>query len=80
MPTYAYTCSACGKEMEISHKISDVPLSTCPHCASASLKRGVGGGSAVLRFQGSGFYVNDYASPNPESDSGCGCGKSSCTR
>lgn len=60
MPTYDYSCEACGHELEAFQKIHDEPLQTCPECTKQTLKRGVGGGSATFRFVGEGFYINDY--------------------
>lgn len=72
MPTYDYICQACGHEMESFQSITADPLKTCPKCKKDALKRGVGGGSAVFRFVGEGFYVND-SKKCPAS--GCGCKK-----
>lgn len=60
MPTYEYKCTNCGYEIEILHGINDKPLKQCDNCSLSTLKRGVGGGCG-LSFQGSGFYVTDYA-------------------
>lgn len=88
MPTYQYTCQQCAHEMEISQKITAEPLKTCPACNKDSLVRGIGGGFATLRFQGSGFYITDYgpkkdaAKENSTSASAspCPCGKpTSCS-
>lgn len=32
MPIYTYRCSACDKKFDISHKITDNPVVTCPDC------------------------------------------------
>ncbi len=85
MPTYQYHCDHCEKEIEVFQKITADPLKTCPECGQESLRRGIGGGSATLRFQGGGFYINDYG-PNkdnnkePTPSSPCACGKpASCS-
>lgn len=91
MPHYDYVCESCGHKEEILQKITEAPLSTCPHCGQSSFKRLLGRGVG-LQFQGSGFYVNDYqdrSSPSsspqekkpskPDSTGGCGCGKNSCS-
>ncbi len=62
MPTYDYTCEACGHALEAFQSITAEPLKKCPKCAKPSLVRGVGGGSATFRFKGSGFYITDYCS------------------
>jgi putative FmdB family regulatory protein len=82
MPTYEYFCSDCKKNFEISQKIVESPISNCPECHSKDFKRGVGGGSAILRFEGSGFYITDYANQKVSQapKASCGCGKNSCNR
>lgn len=84
MPTYDYQCSSCKKTLEILQKISAEPLKECPECGLSTLVRGVGGGIG-LQFQGTGFYITDYArkgegEPAPttscQSKGGCcPCGK-----
>jgi putative FmdB family regulatory protein len=32
MPIYEYECSDCGQIEEAVQKISDAPLTDCPHC------------------------------------------------
>lgn len=46
--------------MEAFQSISADPLKKCPKCDKDTLVRGIGGGSAIFRFVGSGFYINDY--------------------
>jgi putative FmdB family regulatory protein len=78
MPTYEYRCEACGKHTETMQKISDKPLTQCPHCGKDALKRGPGGGIGVT-FKGTGFYQTDYKStPSKEENGGGGsCQKDS---
>lgn len=82
MPTYDYSCANCKKDFEISQKITDAPITKCPECSSENFKRGIGGGSATLRFEGSGFYITDYANTKVSNapKGSCGCNKSSCNR
>ncbi|MCC5831928.1 MAG: zinc ribbon domain-containing protein [Chlamydiales bacterium] len=70
MPTYDYTCEKCGHALEASQKISDEPLKHCPSCKNDTLKRGIGGGSAIFRFVGEGFYINDYKTKQEECSPG----------
>lgn len=80
MPTYEYECEACQDVFETSQKISAEPLRLCTKCGKEALRRKVGGGSAILQFKGSGFYITDY-SRKDQSSSGecCPCGsKKSC--
>lgn len=58
MPSYDYRCNACGKEMEISHRISEPPRRVCPHCGAESLERLVSRSSFALK--GSGWYSDGY--------------------
>jgi len=78
MPTYDYICAKCGHELEVFQSMKDAPLTKCPACKKAGLKRKVGGGAGLI-FKGTGFYITDYkkkpgekkesASPAKTSDS-----------
>ena len=72
MPTYDYTCKACGKSVEIFHSMSEVKRK-CPACGKNALERQIGTGGAII-FKGSGFYQTDYRSEGykkaKESESG----------
>ncbi len=59
MPTYEYLCQACGHRFDVLQKITDEPLTKCPNCKRAKLKRVIGAGLGVI-FKGSGFYTTDY--------------------
>ncbi|MBS0623610.1 MAG: hypothetical protein JSS62_03215 [Verrucomicrobia bacterium] len=72
MPTYDYTCTACGHHMEVFQNITDPALEQCPHCSKATFQRGIGGGSATFQFKGQGFYLTDYKKSCDGSGSG-GC-------
>lgn len=90
MPTYEYRCTSCGYELEAFQGITADPLVHCPACTAPSLKRGIGGREALLRFQGSGYYATDYGSPSKScreeasSEGCCPCaekkGRDSCQR
>ncbi len=58
MPTYDYTCTACGHALEEFQSMSAKPLKKCPKCGKSTLERGIGGGSALI-FKGKGFWQND---------------------
>jgi putative FmdB family regulatory protein len=78
MPTYDYHCKECGHQAEITQKISEPALETCPKCNKKAFKRGPGGGIG-LAFKGSGFYINDYARPSSEpSEKPSSCNPSGC--
>ena len=57
MPTYGYRCGSCGHQFEISQKMSDEPLKSCPKCQGklSKILYPVG-----ISFKGSGFYTTDY--------------------
>lgn len=56
MPTYAYTCTACGHAFDIHQSFSDEALTVCPEC-SGKLRKVFAPVGVV--FKGSGFYRND---------------------
>jgi putative FmdB family regulatory protein len=77
MPTYDYHCTNCQHKAEVSQKMSEAPLTQCPHCQCPTFKRGPGGGIGLL-FQGSGFYITDYDAQRksaPKEGGCCPCGK-----
>jgi len=60
MPNYDYHCSNCGYSEEISQRMSDAPLVTCPNCGKETFLRAITGGAGVL-YKGEGWYVTDYS-------------------
>ena len=65
MPTYGYRCGSCGHQFEISQKMSDEPLKTCPKCQGKLSKVLYPVG---ISFKGSGFYTTDYKGSGKDSD------------
>lgn len=59
MPTYDYTCGACGHTFERFEAITAPPDKTCPKCGEGTARRKIGAGAGVI-FKGSGFYATDY--------------------
>jgi putative FmdB family regulatory protein len=59
MPTYEYSCSTCAEVFEVFQSMRDAPLTSCPKCGQATVKRLVGRGAGII-FKGSGFYETDY--------------------
>ena len=57
MPTYEYTCRACGHTFDIVQPMSDEPLTTCPQCGGVLRKVF---GAPAISFKGSGFYATDH--------------------
>ena len=56
MPTYVYSCDACGAQFERFQSFKDEPLRTCPACTGAVRRvfQPVG-----IVFKGSGWYITD---------------------
>ncbi|MGQ7297237.1 FmdB family zinc ribbon protein [Quadrisphaera sp. KR29] len=77
MPTYAYTCTACGHSLEARQSFSDPALTECPECSGRLRKRYDAVG---VVFKGSGFYRTDSRSEGKNGStggSGSGSGESS---
>lgn len=62
MPIYEYQCQSCAHQMEALQKLSDPPLSDCPACGRASLKKKIS--AAGFRLKGSGWYETDFKQSN----------------
>ncbi len=58
MPIYEYTCSKCGKRIEVIQKMSDKDLKTHAKCGGKLTKEI---SAAGFQFKGTGWYVTDYA-------------------
>jgi putative FmdB family regulatory protein len=59
MPTYDYSCAACGHRFERFESINDDAAKPCPKCGKKKAKRMLGTGAGLI-FKGSGFYTTDY--------------------
>ena len=57
MPTYEYTCKACGETFDIVQSFSDKPLKKHPGDCGGPVQK-VFHASGIV-FKGSGFYVTD---------------------
>lgn len=68
MPIYEYECKHCGHELEKLQKISDAPLTDCPSCERAELKKKIS--AAGFRLKGSGWYETDFKSGNKKNIAG----------
>lgn len=62
MPIYEYQCESCEHALEALQKISDEPLTDCPSCNKANLKKKVS--AAGFRLKGSGWYETDFKTGN----------------
>lgn len=68
MPIYEYQCAACSGLHEALQKISDPPLTDCPACGRAALRRKVS--AVAFRLKGSGWYETDFKSGNKKNLAG----------
>ena len=62
MPIYEYECQSCGHLLDALQKISDPPLTHCPSCGEAGLKKLVS--APRFRLKGSGWYETDFKDKN----------------
>jgi len=68
VPIYEYECSACGHRMEAIQKFSDAPLTECPACAKATLRKRIS--APAFHLKGTGWYVTDFKDkPKAKDDS-----------
>lgn len=67
MPTYEYECGTCGT-FEQFQRITEDPLSDCPHCGSA-VRRLISSGTGII-FKGSGFYSTDSRASGKSGEDG----------
>jgi putative FmdB family regulatory protein len=69
MPIYAYKCESCGHAQDVLQKMSDAPLSVCPHCGASAFRKQVT--AAGFQLKGSGWYATDFkggAAATPTAD------------
>jgi len=60
VPTYEYTCGACGADQDIVQAMTDPTLTVCPLCSAEAMRKRFTNVGVV--FKGSGFYRNDARS------------------
>ena len=58
MPIYEYRCSDCGFQDEFLQKVSEAPLTMCPSCGKAGLRKLLS--AAGFQLKGSGWYATDF--------------------
>lgn len=68
MPIYEYVCRDCGHELERLQRLADDPLTECPDCGEAALKRKIS--AAGFRLAGGGWYETDFKSEGQRNLSG----------
>lgn len=58
MPIYEYSCQECGHSLEAIQKLADAPLTDCPECGNAALKKQIS--APAFRLSGGGWYETDF--------------------
>ena len=58
MPIYEYSCQECGHSLEAIQKLADAPLTDCPECGKAALKKQIS--APAFRLSGGGWYETDF--------------------
>ena len=76
MPIYEYQCENCG-EFEITQKITDDPLKSCPTCGH-NVKKLIS--NSTFKLMGTGWYLTDYARKGQSSDGAQPSNSSSSTK
>jgi len=64
MPIYEYQCQSCQHRLETLQKMSDAPLTDCPSCHQAELKKLIS--ASAFQLTGTGWYASDFKSPPAE--------------
>lgn len=75
MPTYEYSCDACGNGWEATQRMSEDPIKVCPKCGEPKAKRLISGGNFMLK--GDGWYKDLYHKPAAKKSTGAEGGGSS---
>lgn len=57
MPIYEYECPGCETVHEVTQKMSDAPLATCPTCGGP-VKKLIS--LSAFHLKGTGWYNTDY--------------------
>ena len=66
MPIYEYECAECGHQLEAIQKFSDDPLTECPMCKKAGLKKMLS--ASAFHLKGSGWYETDFKNSSSKPD------------
>ena len=66
MPIYAYQCQGCGHKLEKIQRLSDAPLTDCPQCNQASLKKQIT--AASFKLTGTGWYETDFKNKSSDNN------------
>jgi len=64
MPTYEYQCLDCEHRFEVTQRMTDDRLTTCPQCNKETLEKLI---SAVnFQLKGTGWYETDFKNKGKE--------------
>src|SRR5262245_5486465 len=63
MPTYDYTCAACGHRFEVVHGVHGHGPETCPTCGGGPVRKAFAPPTVV--FKGSGWAKVDRRASSP---------------
>ena len=74
MPLYEYACEKCGRHTDKIEPVAGPHLKKCPHCGG-KVESVIT--APAIKFKGSGWYVNDYASKTSSGESKKSDGSSS---
>lgn len=75
MPTYSYTCDACGKSFEKEQRIVEDPIKVCELCGKPQARRQIVSGNFILK--GGGWYSDGYGSSKSSASSSSANGSAS---
>jgi len=64
VPIFAYRCDACGHTFDTLQKLGADPLTDCPECGAAELKKLVS--APAFHLKGKGWRNSDDAPKKPE--------------
>ena len=62
MPIYEYECKGCGHVFDALQKLSEDPLTDCPACGEAQLRKLLS--APNFRLKGGGWYETDFKTDN----------------
>lgn len=62
MPIYEYECRDCGHVFDALQKMTDQPLTDCPACGKAGLRKLLS--APNFRLKGGGWYETDFKNKN----------------
>ena len=62
MPIYEYRCESCGHDLEVLQNMGAPPMSECPACGQAALRKLIS--AAAFRLKGGGWYETDFKASN----------------